>query len=1138
MRALSWAVAVSVMAAPATAFAASLAAPIQRDAGSASGKPTLRTIDPSYRLGPFLRLQVPQRVEVNQPIELRLTLVHATDLAGYEGMLLFDVAAAEFSVLEQRNTDLRRSFGREVAQLGPTEVSQGVTFGAYSCPVSDCISRAGPRRTGARGNVELATLSILPRKSGMLQFRLANLRFVTASGASFSPQIPSAVISVAVGSAGRTFAPPAAPWTLTPKAAVPGPADVTGDGSVTNADAASVALAWQLAREGASPCGSLEDTRADVNGDGCVDVADVQRVSANFSPVAPAGGPPSSSAPTAANPTVIVNSTADPGTGICDASECTLREAITQANTSAGSDSIAFNITTGSDAVKRIQLGSKLPTITDESGGLSIDGYTQPGSAITPANPAGIKIEVRGASPTTDAITVTSANNVIRGLAVFGARKVISLFGLGADHNLIAGNYIGIDTTGTQRTPAGTTNAIGLNITNGAADNTIGGTQAVDRNVISGNGKMGISTAAEGSDHNLVINNVIGLTPSGNVREPRPACGASTDCPDMGNGQHGIDLNKHSSYNRIEQNVISNNGCAGLEISHGTLTVENQVLGNLIGTDVQGGGSLGSGPNGGGNGCSGVQLEDGVTNNLIADNVIGFNGHRGGGRGGVELSGFYTDGNRVRDNQIGVNLEDPANPNDDVAIPNDVTGGTAGVVLTDHAVRTTVGPGNVIANNAIGVWIKGSADTDYHRITQNSIFDNTGLGIDIYPQGPNPNDVGDPDMGPNDGLNYPVITAASQTVVQGTACQGCRIEVFAADPDPSGQGEGATFLGATTAPNGTFSVGVSVPEGTTVTATAIDAQGNTSEFSLNAVVSGTGGTPGPSPAPSPTPCAAVCASDAFSRTVSDGWGAADIGGVWAPDGNATCAGFTVTGACDLDVNGLAGTMNVATTGSPNARGAYLTGVSVLNGEFSFSVMTNRVVSGTTGAKQYVQFAARRSMGKTEYRGRIEFRPPGVVTLRATRVVDGVETLLGSNKVVTGLTHQANGWINVRARVTGTDPTTIEIRAWAADQPEPGAWQYTVSDGAPPVELQRPGAVGLRSYVAAGTDIPIVFSFDDFLATNLDVTAPPPAASLAVDFTDTSTGSPTGWSWDSGGGQTSISPILFSYDDFNVTDASP
>ena len=40
----------------------------------------------------------------------------------------------------------------------------------------------------------------------------------------------------------------------------------------------------------------------------------------------------------------VVNSTADPGDGVCDAVECTFREAIAAANDNPGQDTIQFNI--------------------------------------------------------------------------------------------------------------------------------------------------------------------------------------------------------------------------------------------------------------------------------------------------------------------------------------------------------------------------------------------------------------------------------------------------------------------------------------------------------------------------------------------------------------------------------------------------------------------------------------------------------------------------------------------------------------------------------------------------------------------------------------------------------------------------
>jgi hypothetical protein len=86
----------------------------------------------------------------------------------------------------------------------------------------------------------------------------------------------------------------------------------------------------------------------------------------------------------------------------------------------------------------------------------------------------------------------------------------------------------------------------------------------------------------------------------------------------------------------------------------------------------------------------------------------------------------------------------------------------------------------------------------------------------------------------------PVINSATTSLVTGTTCPNCIVEVFIADPDPSGYGEGRTFLGDTETTDGNFTVPVSgVADCDWLTATAIgqnDDYGNTSEFALNVQV--------------------------------------------------------------------------------------------------------------------------------------------------------------------------------------------------------------------------------------------------------------------------------------------------------------
>ena len=75
---------------------------------------------------------------------------------------------------------------------------------------------------------------------------------------------------------------------------------------------------------------------------------------------------------------------------------------------------------------------------------------------------------------------------------------------------------------------------------------------------------------------------------------------------------------------------------------------------------------------------------------------------------------------------------------------------------------TAAGEGNVIAFN--GAPYGGVAVASYTgvRIRGNRMFSNTPLGIDLWvggSSGVTPNDAGDADLGPNNGQNYPIITA-------------------------------------------------------------------------------------------------------------------------------------------------------------------------------------------------------------------------------------------------------------------------------------------------------------------------------------------------------------------------------------------
>jgi CSLREA domain-containing protein len=1018
--------------------------------------------------------------------------------------VLFDTAAAHFGGLEQRDGDLKK-FGRDVIPLEEGELPDGIAMGLASCPYPDCVAMQGnPQPQGANGKIRLGTLLIGTDQQGLLELSFENIKFVDSNGNLIPVDVPQTRIQVQVGKPnGTSFPAPSSSWQWTSAPGATRNLDITGEGQVNYADAIESALEWKLGREQSQPCGPVNDLSRDVNGDGCIDVSDIQMILANSlvthpkaQPVVPAvtseptvqspeptateapqAAATAASEPQSAAPaqneastlttqpqivslvplTLTVNSKADaadsnPGDGVCASSAgCTLRAAITEANMHSGPDTIRFNIP-GTGA-QTIQLNSRLPSLSDGSGGTTIDGYSQPGAQANTdglVSNAKIMIQVRGnGNGGFDLLQITSAGNVIRGLSTFNARRSLWLYGSGAKSNVVAGNFLGSSAAGTSGATAYHDYAYGIELENGANNNRVGGTSPADRNIISGNARTGLDFNSDATDNNVVYGNIMGLNPAGTGR--------------LQNYRHGIDMNSGPSYNIIggtgagQRNLLSGNGedqmavfIAGIEISHTTLTSYNQVIGNCIGTEP----TCNSGPSWAQNRHYGVNLEDGTNNNTIANNVIGNNP-----QGGIRVTGSGSNRNQIHDNRIGISLNGTAIPN-----------GNFGVQIARAAKYNTVGPNNIITNTSRGMNVLDDG-TDYITITQNSIYNNSTLGIDLGPTtGVNQNDSGDADTGPNEGLNWPVLTSATSTQVTGTACadsvvpKPCKVEIFIAESKTSdtgggNYGQGKTFVGSgMTNSNGSFAVALSgVTAGQFITATATDASGNTSEFSQNIQVgSGSGGGG-----------ATTYASDQFTRTIVDGWGSADTGGNYSLSGTAS----------NFDVNGSSGTMSVASAGG--ALSAGLNNASTLDLAFIFRVTTDKLAAGNN---QCAFFFARSVSSTTQYRGQIRISSTNAVYIRATKAVNGNHIMLGTEYMLPGLTYSPGTYIWMAGEVVGTNPTTIRLKAWADGQAEPSSWQFTVTDSEP--SLQASGSVGLRAFLASGvTNAPVVFTFDDLSVTS-------------------------------------------------------
>ena len=183
-----------------------------------------------------------------------------------------------------------------------------------------------------------------------------------------------------------------------------------------------------------------------------------------------------------------------------------------EVNSDSGAGSIAFNLP--GSGVQVITLTSPLPEITKP---VVIDGTTQPGYAGSDL----IQIDGSKAGAHCDGLVLSGGASVVRGLIISGFSGAgIVLDGGGS--NLVAGNEIGTDPTGTHAQP----NAEGIKIL-GSSLNTIGGTLAGAGNLISGNLGHGIEIAKSSEDAtgNAILGNLIGTTADGQQALPNKGDG-------------------------------------------------------------------------------------------------------------------------------------------------------------------------------------------------------------------------------------------------------------------------------------------------------------------------------------------------------------------------------------------------------------------------------------------------------------------------------------------------------------------------------------------------------------------------------------------------------------------------------------
>jgi hypothetical protein len=101
-----------------------------------------------------------------------------------------------------------------------------------------------------------------------------------------------------------------------------------------------------------------------------------------------------------------------------------------------------------------------------------------------------------------------------------------------------------------------------------------------------------------------------------------------------------------------------------------------------------------------------------------------------------------------------------------------------------------------------------------------------------------------------------------------------------------------------------------------------------------------------------------------------------------------------------------------------------------------------------------------------------------MSLFTEKVVNGTRTSLGSASL-SPLTFSPTDTYNVRVRVSGTDPATVQAKVWKVGTTEPAGWQVTSTDSDP--VLQKAGSVAVDGYLSgSATMAPLQLRIDDFL----------------------------------------------------------
>ncbi|HNQ68643.1 MAG TPA: T9SS type A sorting domain-containing protein [Bacteroidales bacterium] len=253
----------------------------------------------------------------------------------------------------------------------------------------------------------------------------------------------------------------------------------------------------------------------------------------------------------------------------------------------------------------------------------------------------GITVEGAAAYNKIGGMTADSMN-LASGNVAYG----IDIFGVGCIGNVVQGNLIGTDITGSYAIP----NTYGLLCDDRSNHNIIGGYLPGQGNLISGNTAFGAYFYNNGTSYMQLIGNKIGTDITGNYAIPN---------------ETGVHIDGASYANIVDGNLISGNLANGITV-FGIYSDYNVIIRNKIGTDISGINSI---PNG----VQGILVTQNAANTTIGGspehaNLIAFNG-----RNGVKLESLQAKYNLISCNTflnnayMGIEIfpDDEINQNDE-----------------------------------------------------------------------------------------------------------------------------------------------------------------------------------------------------------------------------------------------------------------------------------------------------------------------------------------------------------------------------------------------------------------------------------------------------------------------------------------